>query len=290
MQEVKRALVVEGGGMRCIFTAGVLDAFLQERFNPFNLFIGVSAGAVSLASYLSGQYQRYYRLSTGPMRKKEFVSLSRFFLAGGHFMDLDWLWNYAAIHEPLDAETAVCQGNRDFWVGVTDVRTGNPLFIRPDANSLHNILLASSALPVMYRGFVELDGRLFSDGGVAEPLPVKEAYRRGARSIVVIRTRIANQSNGWLMDSLLSMLFLRRHPALSLQIRRHHRIYQDAVQFIHNPPNDARVFEIMPPFQLHSTRIRTDQETLNADYELGRQAGAQYVMKSRAAQMESVPQ
>jgi predicted patatin/cPLA2 family phospholipase len=67
MQEVKRALVVEGGGMRGIFTAGVLDAFLQERFNPFNLFIGVSAGAVSIASYLSGQYQRYYRLSsTGP--------------------------------------------------------------------------------------------------------------------------------------------------------------------------------------------------------------------------------
>lgn len=287
MPEVKKALVVEGGGMRGIFAAGVLDTFMHERFNPFDLFIGVSAGAVSLASYLSGQYQRYYRLSTGPMQKKEFISLARF-LAGGHFMDLDWLRDFSSTHDPLDVRMAVCNKSREFLVGVTDVQSGNPLFIRPDAATLLDTLLASSALPIIYRGFVKLDGRLVADGGVASPIPVKEAYRRGARSIVVIRTRAANQSKGWFIDSLLAMLFLRGHPVLSSQIRRLHRVYQDAVQFIHNPPGDARIFEITPPLRLRSTRIRSGHEFLKADYEMGRRVGSQFVMKSRLFQMEHI--
>jgi predicted patatin/cPLA2 family phospholipase len=140
----------------------------------------------------------------------------------------------------------------------------------------------------MYRGFVKLDGRLVADGGVASPIPVKEAYQRGARSIVVIRTRAANQSKGWFIDSLLAMLFLRGHPVFSSQIRRLHRVYQDAVQFIHNPPGDARIFEITPPFRLRSTRIRSRLEFLKADYEMGRQVGSQFVMKSRLFQMEHI--
>ncbi len=287
MPEVKAALVVEGGGMRGIFAAGILEEFLQKKFNPFDLFIGVSAGAVTLASYLARQYQRYYRLSSGPMQQKELISLMRF-LAGGHFMDLDWLWAYAAIHNPLDAKMATCQESREFLVGVTDVHTGDAVFIRPDASTLHKTLLASSALPVMYRSFVELSGKLFADGGVAEPLPVKEAYLRGARTIVVIRTRPANRSRGWFFDWFMATLFLRRYPALSSRIRILHRVYKDAVRFIHNPPGDAKIFEISPPPQLRSARLRSDHETLNADYELGRQAGAQYIMKYRALQKGSI--
>jgi predicted patatin/cPLA2 family phospholipase len=287
MPDVKKALVVEGGGMRGIFAAGVLDEFLQEGFNPFHLFIGVSAGAVSLASYLSGQYQRYYRLSAGPMKEKEFIGLTRF-LAGGHFMDLDWLWAYAAEHDPLDVTAATSNAAREYLIGVTDVLTGCPVFIRPDAFNLLNILLASSALPVMYRGFVDLDGRLVADGGVAEPLPVKEAYLRGARDIVVIRTRPANRSKGWFFDSLMATLFLRGYPALSSRIRKLHRVYKDAVQFIHNPPINTDVFEITPPPQLRSERLRADHGTLKADYELGRRSGAHFVMNFRTAQRKTI--
>jgi predicted patatin/cPLA2 family phospholipase len=285
MPDVKKALVVEGGGMRGIFAAGVLDEFLQEKFNPFHLFIGVSAGAVSLASYLSGQYQRYYRLSSGPMKKKEFISFKRF-LAGGHFMDLDWLWSYASTHDPLDVKMAVCKDPREFLIGVTDVHTGNPLFIRPDASTLLNTLLASSALPVMYRGFVKLEGRLVADGGVADPLPVKEAYLRGARNIVVIRTRPANRSKGWFFDSLMATLCLRGYPALSSRIRKLHRVYKEAEQFIHKPPYDSEVFEITPPPQLRSARLRADYGTLKADYELGRQAGRHFVEHEQKMNMK----
>lgn len=276
MEKGRIALVAEGGGMRGIFTAGVLDAFLRERCNPFDLLIGVSAGAVSLASYLSGQYQRYYRLSAGPMRSREFLSFSRF-LKGGHFMDLNWLWDYASVQDPLDIEAAAGNGSWEFLVAVTDVLTGDALFIRPNAADLLDVLMASSALPVLYRGFARLDGKPVADGGIASPLPVKEAYLRGARRIVVIRTRQAGQTKGWLADTFMTSLFLKRFPALCQSVRRLSREYREAVDFIQNPPGDAQVFQIAPPRKLRSSRLKADSRTIRSDYELGLQEGGRFI-------------
>ena len=78
--------------MRGVFSTGVLDGFLERQFDPFHLYVGVSAGATSIAAYLAEMHGRnrriYTELSTGP----EFINLARF-LRGGHLMDLDWLWN-----------------------------------------------------------------------------------------------------------------------------------------------------------------------------------------------------
>ena len=94
--------------MRGVFSAGVLDAFLTAKFDPFDLYIGVSAGACNLSSHVAGQYQRNLRMYTGPMRTRNFMSLGRFLL-GGHFMNLDYLWDYCAREDPLDV--AACARN-----------------------------------------------------------------------------------------------------------------------------------------------------------------------------------
>ncbi len=278
MPDFKTALVVEGGGMRGIFAAGVLDAFLQERFNPFDLLIGVSAGAITLASYLSGQYQRYYRIITGPMNMKEFLSFRRF-VNGGHLMDLDWLWEYAAEHEPLDTKAATGNPAHEYLVGVTDALTGEPVFVHPDKDTLSHYLKASSALPVIYRDFVEVQGRRVADGGVAEPLPIREAYLRGARKIVVIRTRPANASKGCFLDSILAFFFLRGYPALRARIHRLNRAYRDAVRFIRYPPPDASICEIAPIRPLRSGRLSMGAVSIEADYRMGRKAGEDFLSR-----------
>jgi len=275
MSDVRKALVVEGGGMRGIFAAGVLDAFLYEHFNPFDLFIGVSAGAVTLASYLSGQYQRFYRIITGPMKSGEFLSLRRF-LKGGHLLDLDWLWQYAAEHDPLDTKAATSNPAHEYLVGVTDVLTGKSLFMRPEADSLSDCLKASSALPILYRDFVRIQGRQVVDGGVADPLPVREAYIRGARNIVVIRTRPSNASKGCFTDSLLAFFFLNSYPSLRSKIRQLHHLYEDALQFIRNPPTGTSISEIAPMAALRSGRLSTGDRDREVDYQLGRKAGEDF--------------
>lgn len=280
MRQARTALVVEGGGMRGIFTAGVCDAFLAAGFHPFDLHIGVSSGACTLASYLSGQYQRIYRLITGPMRSRAFIDPVRF-LAGGHYMDLDWLWDYAAVHDPLDTATAAGNPDREFLVGVTEVDTASALYLRPTAETLSEHLLASSALPVLYRRFVPLDGRLVTDGGVADPIPVMEAYRRGAGRIVVIRTRPVGRGKSRRLDGWAAALFLRRYPALRARIQDLHRVYEKAVEFIRHPPDGVAVQQIAPPPSLGTSRVSSRMDTIQADYRLGRQAGEEFIRQAK---------
>ena len=257
MARARTALVVEGGGMRGIFTAGVCDAFLAAGYNPFDLCIGVSSGACTLASYLSGQYQRVYHLITGPMRGAEFINPRRF-LAGGHFMDLDWLWDYAAVHDPLDALAATGNPDREFLVGVTEVATASALYLRPTAETLSEYLLASSALPVLYRRFVPLHGRLVTDGGV-------------------IRTRPVDRGKGSFLDGCVAALFLRRYPALRARIQELHRVYERAVEFIRNPPAGTVVLQIAPPPSLGTSRISVGLDKIQADYRLGKEAGEEFI-------------
>jgi predicted patatin/cPLA2 family phospholipase len=271
--------------MRGIFTAGVCDAFLAAGYNPFDLYIGVSSGACTLASYLSGQYQRIYRLITGPMRGREFIDPMRF-LAGGHYMDLDWLWNYAAAHDPLDTIAATEGRDREFLVGVTDVETASACYLRPAAETLSEYLLASSALPVLYRRFVPLGGRLVTDGGVADPIPVMEAYRRGAGRIVVIRTRPVGKGKGRFLDGCVAALFLRRYPALRARIQGLHRVYEKAVVFMRHPPDGVEVRQIAPPPTLGTSRISADMSTIQADYRLGRQAGEEFIRQGQREEIE----
>jgi predicted patatin/cPLA2 family phospholipase len=86
------ALVVEGGGMRGVFSAGVLNAFGTTGFDPFDLYIGVSAGACNLAAHLAEQHNRNYHVTTAYSATSRFINLLRF-IRGGHYMDLDWLWD-----------------------------------------------------------------------------------------------------------------------------------------------------------------------------------------------------
>jgi len=266
----KTALVVEGGGMRGIFSTGLLDGFLERGFEPFHLFVGVSAGATSLAAYLAEMHGRnrriYTELSTGP----EFISLARF-LRGGHYMDLDWLWDVTISRMRLDLPK-IYGKKKPFIVGMTSVDTGEAVFKETAAENVEHVLKASSALPVIYRGFPVVDGRRMTDGGVAAPIPVDEAIRRGASRIMVIRSRpraLMSRKDAW---SMLTRLMLYRHPALQATIDRHHAAYADAVALIRRPPDGVTMVEISPPDDFRASRFTRDPGVLHSAYEQGRTA------------------
>lgn len=187
--DTETALVVEGGGMRGVFSTGLLDGFLEQNFNPFQLCIGVSAGATSIAAYLAEMHGRnrkiYTKLSVGP----EFISIARF-LGGGHMMDLDWLWDLTISRMRLKLDK-IYSRERKFLVGLTEVATGETVYKETSAGDLEHVLKASSALPLFYRSFPEVDGRPMTDGGVSVAIPVEEAVRMGARRVMVIRSRPA---------------------------------------------------------------------------------------------------
>jgi Predicted esterase of the alpha-beta hydrolase superfamily len=273
------ALVVEGGAMRGIFSAGVLDAFLSHGFNPFDLCVGVSAGATNLASFLAGMYQRSYTVYTDYSLRPEFLSWYKF-LAGGHLLDLDWLWDITIKELRIDIPKLINSKQR-FLIGVTGVVDGKSHQLVPTTENIEELLKASSSIPVLYRNHVCIDGQAYVDGGLADPIPVETAYRHGARRILVIRSRKKDYAMSANTPSLLYRHYLKDYPQLCRAALERPARYAEAIEFLRNPPPDVQVIEINPPDDFKTGRITKNIQVLKADYHLGVEAGMEAMTKWR---------
>lgn len=269
------ALVVEGGAMRGVFSTGLLDGFLERGFDPFALGVGVSAGAGNLAAYRAGMHGRNLKIYTDYSLRPEFMDLGRF-LRGGHLMDLDWLWRTTIAEIRLDLKTVYADG-RPLVVCLTDVQRGGEVYRETTVDDLEAVLKASSAMPILYRGFPLIDGRPMADGGLVDPLPIEEAIRRGARRIMVIRSRPRGYKK---RESLLQHILgwkMRRFPSLKEAMARRVRRYNETVALIRRPPPGISITEICPPDGFRSSRLSRDPRILFEGYEQGRTLAAEAI-------------
>ncbi len=187
--EGKTSLVAQGGGQRGIFTAGVLDAFLLANFDPFSEFYGTSAGALNLCAYLCRQHglgkSFILDLTTSP----EFFSLFGY-IRNRKYMDMDWAM--AKIQQfpyKLDVDLGKRSlGRRKAWAAVTQFDDLQDHYLSMFNHDWVDVLTASCAIPRLYSGPVDVGGNQFVDGGVSAAIPVQQAWRDEARSIIVIRT------------------------------------------------------------------------------------------------------
>lgn len=257
--------------MRGIFAAGVLDVFLEERFAPFDLAIGTSVGASNMLSYLAGQHGRARRCFLRQMSRPEFIDARRI-LRGGHAVDLDWLWDTITAEDPLDVDAAA-KSPVEWAIVATSVATGKPVYAAPCAAETLEALKASCALPLLYRGEVRWGGEKLVDGGVSDPIAAREAYRRGARRILVIRSRAAGfvKKAGW--GTAVGAWMTRRDPGLARAIREAPARYADAVRFLDAPPAGCEIVHVAPASRLATTRTSQDAAALERDYDLGRELG-----------------
>ena len=206
------------------------------------------------------------------MTRREFIDLRRF-IRGQSIVDLDWLWATLAEKEPLDV-AAIARSPTEFVVVATSAATGDPAYFRPREHDMFDVLKGSCALPVLYRNRVRIGSDSLIDGGVSDPVPVEEAYRRGARRILVIRSRPASyvKTDGW--STRFSALLLRGEPAVARAVGRTAERYRRAVEFLHNPPSDCRIVQVAPKDPLATRRTTQDVALLERDYALGRELGA----------------
>jgi predicted patatin/cPLA2 family phospholipase len=265
-----KALIVEGGAMRGVFSTGVLDGFLEAGFNPFDLCVGVSSGAGNLAAYLAQMPGRNLRIYTDYSLRPEFIRLRRL-ARGGHLMDLDWLWKITIAEIRLDLAT-IYAGTGLFLVGLTDVETGKAVYQETNAANLEPVLKASSAMPILYRGFPSIAGRPTADGGLADPLPVAVALERGARRIMVIRSRSASYIKHENLSQALLQWQLKPYPDLCRTIAGRVGRYNQAVALIRNPPAGVAIHEVCPPEKFRPARLGRNKAVLVEGYRQGQRA------------------
>ena len=275
----KIALVCEGGGQRGIFTAGVLDEFQREKFNPFSLFIGTSAGAQNLSAFVCGQKGYARRVITRYTTNKLFFDPLRF-VRGGHLIDLDWLVDITSSELPLAVDVAHghFDAGREFYMCACRSDDYSPAYFSPHQGNWLDYIRASSAIPGFYRSGVELEGVNYLDGGISDAIPVREAARRGADTIVVIRTvpsqtfytpKWFKRMERWLESSMLQ-------PMVRI-VQQHEESYREIQQFIEDPPENLRIIEIYPPHPLASSALGSRVNALNHDYHLGRRCGRYFL-------------
>ncbi|WP_299811230.1 patatin family protein [uncultured Shewanella sp.] len=280
------ALVAEGGGQRGIFTAGILDSWLEARFNPFKLLIGTSAGAQNLSSYLTQQVGFAHRSIVEFSSHPKFFSLSRP-LKGQSTVDLDWYFDQVTIRQgeqelphKLDINQGIKQlQNRQLLISTTNSSNYQASFFNPNKENWLTLLKASSALPLLYKEGVKIDNEFQVDGGLSAPLPVEEAYKRGARKIVVLRTlpKEYSANTPW-VNRLKSWVCSSTQCPKAIDFFVHHEYaYRDALRFIQSPPDDLEIIQIFPEQNLKSKLIGSKKLALQSDYLLGKQAGSAFI-------------
>lgn len=281
-QSCDTALVVEGGALRGVFSTGLLDGFLEARFNPFDLFIGVSSGASNLAAYLAGMVGRNAKIYLEYSLRPDFISVAKFF-RGGHLLDLDWLWEVTIREIRLDLG-AIYSRSKPFVVVMTDVQTGDPVYHRTSAGDLEQVLKASSAMPLLYRGYPVVGGRPMTDGGVGDALPVGEAIRRGARRIMVIRSRPRDYRKRTGPAEYMLRWYVRRYPLLRQAMAKRVSRYNEAVELIRTPPEGVSIIELCPPGDFRVSRLSKDRRVLQEGYGQGRALAGEAMERWNKAQ------
>ena len=265
------ALVLEGGSLRCAFTAGVLDGFASLGYRPFQYFYGVSAGSMAMISFLSGQRGHFIELSEKLIEDGKFISFGSVMSDEG-LMNLAHLAKVVQTTSPIDWDAANrFIEDKHVHIVTTDYETGEAHYLKPRRENWMRTVLASSTLPLITRGKVKLDDHWMFDGGYADPIPLRAALRDGCSTTLVIRTRpIADRVERDTLDWLASYLY-RDNPAVSRLFENWHLRYNDLADQLSNSEGEGKQSwsQIAPTHPLRSEGYRVTALDLRADYRHG---------------------
>tara|TARA_Y100001936_G_scaffold33778_1_gene31807 strand:+ start:95 stop:943 length:849 start_codon:yes stop_codon:yes gene_type:complete len=278
MQQNKTALIVEGGGSRGVFSFGVIDSFIQASYNPFDIHLGVSNGAVVQLWYLLkvSDYNLDKMLFSA---SRKYVRYSNIFL-NKSIMDFEKLYQDANKVFPIDFDRL--QNNlegKSFYIVVSDAESGSPEYIELSKENYINEMLATGSLPVLMKNPILLKGKRKYDGGITDPIPVQKAYEMGAKEIIIIRTYEQTFIRKTKLENYLAAFATRSYPNISKALKTNTKIYNAALEFIKNPPSDCKIQQICPPNRLNTKRATTNQKIMKADYLIGMQVGQKFLKK-----------
>ena len=255
------ALVLEGGGMRGIYTTGVLDAFL-DRGLYFDAIIGVSAGASHALSYISRQRGRARRVNVDYCRRSDYMGPLCLFREGSLF-GMDLLFRKIPyLYDLYDFESFE-QNVREYYVGVTNVRTGQAEYLEPrKAREILPAAMASCSLPFVSPPIV-IDGVPYLDGGIADSIPVRKILSEGHKKIVIVLTQPAGYRKCATKHRGAMRFVYRKYPEFVAALEKRNELYNETLDYIDALEKDGTAFVIRPSPQAGLSRLERNPELLN---------------------------
>lgn len=261
-------LVLEGGGMRGVYTAGVLEYFSEQNIY-FPYTIGVSAGACMAASYLSKQKGRNKIVNIDWVNDPRYISW-RNLLRNGQLFGMDFIFDEIPNSlVPFDHQ-AFLDSQEELVVGTTDCDTGETVYYNKSDSEfdLLRVLRASSSLPFI-APIVEHQGKRLLDGGISDPIPLRQAERDGYKRNILILTRNEEYRKSRNRFPWLIRRAYGKYPAFVQTLLRRHEIYNDTLMYIGEQERSGATFVIRPQQPLEVGRMERDSSKLLALYEQG---------------------
>lgn len=268
---MKKGLVLEGGGMRGLFTAGVMDVMMECGIR-FDGIVGVSAGATFGCNFKSHQPGRVLRYNIRFKDDPRYMGFRSLVLTGD-LVSADF--SYHTLPNELDVfdAHAFCQDPTEFHVVCTDVMTGAPVYHRIDVMDDAGLdwIRASASMPLVSRP-VSLDGHLLLDGGISDSIPLRYFQGQGFGRNVVVLT----QPKGFFKKKTKLMplfrMFMRRYPAIVRAMSVRHEMYNDELRFLAEQEKKGNVLLIYPEDTLPIGRTEQDERKMRHVYAMGRDA------------------
>jgi len=266
----KVGLVLEGGAMRGLYTAGVLDTFMDNNIEIDGI-IGVSAGALFGANYFSNQKGRALRYNKKYCKDKRYISVNSF-IKTGNIVNKDFAF-YKITNEldPFDDKTFI-KTNKDYYVTVTNVANGNAEYINIKNSTVDNleVLRATSAMPLISK-MVNVNNKLYLDGAISDSIPVDKCIELGYDKIIVVLTQhyeYRKKPFSKLAELIINIKY-RKYPILKDKIKNRYKNYNERLERINKLEQEGKIFVIRPSKPLSISRLEKDENKLQQVYDLG---------------------
>lgn len=276
--EIKKGLVLEGGAMRGMFTAGVLDV-LMENDIEFDGVIGVSAGATFGCNYISKQIGRTIRYNKKYCRDKRYCSFHSL-VTTGDLYGKDFCYNKIPNElDPFDND-AFRKSDIEFYIVCTDIETGEAIYKKYDVDDPDCLLWmrASASMPLASR-IVEISDRKLLDGGMADSIPVRAFENMGYNKNVIVLT----QPDGYIKkkNNVLPLIKLvyNKFPKLVEVMANRHIMYNETTAYIKEKEASGEVFVIRPDEKLNVGHIEHNADELEKAYQTGRKVALKNLEK-----------
>jgi predicted patatin/cPLA2 family phospholipase len=266
---MKRGLVLEGGAMRGLFTAGVLDVLMAARI-VFDGAVGVSAGAAFGCNYKSWQAGRVLRYNTRFCKDRRYCSLTSL-LTTGDLYGADFCYRRLPEElDPFDWETYE-KNPMEFYAVCTDLESGEPVLFSCTGKRerVMDIFRASASMPLVSRT-VWLDGKPYLDGGIAVSVPLALWEKRGYEKNVVVLTQPRDYVKKASRVTALTSLRYRKYPAFCQAAKERFSHYNAEREYVFQREKEGKAFVIAPPAPLPVGRTEKDPEKLRLAYEWGK--------------------
>lgn len=266
---MKTGLILEGGGMRGLFTAGVTDVFMENGIE-FDAAIGVSAGAAFGCNFKSRQIGRVIRYNKQFAKDPRFCSL-RSLIKTGDLFGAEFC--YHTIPDTIDIfdTQAYIDNPMDFYVVVTDVETGEAVYVNSDEAGDDSLeyFRASASMPLVSRA-VEINGRKYLDGGIADSVPLQYFESIGFKKNVIILTQPAGYVKKPSSAVKLMKYALKEYPMVAKTMENRHNEYNETLALIAEREKSGDALVIRPEAALEIGRIEHNPDVMQRVYEQGR--------------------